>query len=67
MTIINKTDHVIALWVDDSWTTIMPSGLCTKLKEQHSVIDTKHGVTFKKHTILDIISLPDIQIGRAHV
>ena len=61
MTIINKTDHIIALWIDDAWVTIMPSGLCAKLKEEKQLIETKSGVTFKKLIVHGVIELPDRQ------
>ena len=59
MTIVNKTDHVIALWQNDSWTTIMPYGLCAKLKEEKQLIDTKNGVSLKKLIVHGVIELPD--------
>jgi len=48
MTIINKTDHIVALWIDDAWTTIMPYGLSSKLKEEKQLIETKDGITFSE-------------------
>ena len=59
MTIINKTDHVVALWINDAWTTIMPYGLSSKLKEEKQLIETKDGVTFRKHIVHGVIELPD--------
>ena len=61
MTIINKTDHVIALWVNDSWTTIMPYGLPCRLKEDKQLMETRHGVTLKKLIVHGVIQLPDRQ------
>lgn len=59
MTIINKTDHVIALWENDSFTTIMPHGLSAKLKEEKQLIETKDGITFKKLIVHGVVELPD--------
>ena len=61
MTIVNKTDHVIALWVNDSWTTIMPYGLPCRLKEDKQLMETRHGVTLKKLIVHGVIQLPDRQ------
>jgi len=59
MTIINKTDHVVALWINDAWTTIMPYGLSSKLKEEKQLIEKKDGVTFRKLIVHGVIELPD--------
>ena len=48
MTIINKTDHVIALMINDQWTTIMPTGLAAKIKEEKQLLETRSGVVLKK-------------------
>jgi hypothetical protein len=59
MTIVNKTDHIVALWIDDAWTTIMPYGLSSKLKEEKQLIETKDGVTFRKLIVHGVVELPD--------
>ena len=56
--IINKTDHVIALYIDDKWETIMPTGLCCKFKEDKSNPIVKDGLTFIPTRIVDITNVP---------
>ena len=59
MTIINKTDHIIALWINDGWTTIHPYGLPAKIKEEKKLLEVKGGVTLKKLIVHGIIELPE--------
>ena len=58
MKIINKTDHVIALWIDDKWETIMPTGLSAVLSYDKKDIGNKHGISFKSYTIKEVKNLP---------
>lgn len=59
MKIINKTDHVIALWVNDEWETIMPSGLSAYIKYNKQDIGSKNGIAFKSHQALEVKNLPN--------
>ena len=61
--IINKTDHVIALMVDDKWETYMPQGLSCKLKGIKSDPITKHGIQFNPIRFDRVAGLPDRQLG----
>ena len=61
--IINKTDHVIALLIDNSWETIMPQGLSCKLKGTKSDPIVKDGIKFNPIRYDSVVSLPDIQLG----
>ena len=61
--IVNKTDHVIALFIDNSWTTIMPTGLCCKFIEDKSDPVVKDGITFIPTRIKDISNLPNRELG----
>lgn len=56
--IVNKTDHVIALFINEQWETIMPFGLCCRLKEDKSDIIVKDGISFIPTRIVDVIRLP---------
>ena len=56
--IINKTDHVIALFINEQWETIMPTGLCCKFREDKSDPIVKEGITFIPTRIKDISNLP---------
>jgi len=56
--IINKTDHVIALWINNDWETIMPTGLSACLKYEKKDIGSKHGISFKSYTIQEVKNLP---------
>ena len=56
--IINKTDHVIALYINDQWETIMPTGLCCKFREDKSDPVVKEGITFIPTRIVDVLELP---------
>lgn len=57
--IINKTDHVIALMVDESWQTIMPKGLSSKLVGDKSDTITKDGIQFNPIRYDRVVELPD--------
>lgn len=57
--IINKTDHVIALLIDNSWQTIMPQGLSCKLKGTKSDTIVKDGIQFNPIRYDSVIELPD--------
>jgi hypothetical protein len=57
--IINKTDHVIALMVDESWQTIMPKGLSCKLVGDKSDTITKDGIQFNPIRYDRVVELPD--------
>jgi len=61
--IINKTDHVIALMVDDKWETYMPQGLSCKLKGIKSDPITKDGIQFNPMRYDSVISLPNRELG----
>jgi hypothetical protein len=61
--IINKTDHVIALLINDTWETIMPQGLSCKLKATKSDPITKDGIQFNPIRYDSVVSLPDRQLG----
>ena len=61
--IINKTDHVIALLIDNSWETIMPQGLSCKLKGTKSDPIVKDGIKFNPIRYDSVVSLPDRQLG----
>jgi hypothetical protein len=58
VTIVNKTDHVIALWINDAWATILPYGLSAKIKEEKQFMETRSGVALKKLIVHGIIELP---------
>ena len=61
--IINKTDHVIALLIDNSWETIMPQGLSCKLKGTKSDPIVKDGIQFNPIRYDSVVALPDRQLG----
>ena len=61
--IINKTDHVIALLINDTWETIMPQGLSCKLKATKSDPITKDGIQFNPIRYDSVVSLPERQLG----
>ena len=61
--IINKTDHVIALMVDNSWETIMPQGLSCKLVGHKLEPVVKDGIQFNPIRYDSVIELPDRQLG----
>ena len=61
--IINKTDHVIALLIDNSWQTIMPQGLSCKLKGTKSDPIVKDGIRFNPIRYDSVVSLPDRELG----
>jgi len=61
--IVNKTDHVIALMIDGKWETIMPSGLCCKLKEDKHAPIYKDGIQFNPIRYDSVVSLPDRELG----
>ena len=61
--IINKTDHVIALMIDNSWQTIMPQGLSCKLKGTKSDPIVKDGIQFNPIRYDSVVALPDRQLG----
>ncbi len=61
--IINKTDHVIALMVDNSWQTIMPQGLSCKLKATKSDSIVKDGIRFNPIRYDSVVELPDRELG----
>ena len=67
MTIINKTDHVIALMINDQWTTIMPTGLSAKIKEEKQLLETRSGVVLKKLVVHGIIQLPQRQPDNIYI
>ena len=61
--IINKTDHVIALMIDNSWETFMPQGLSCKLKETKSPSIVKDGIQFNPTRYEGVVSLPNREKG----
>ena len=61
--IINKTDHVIALMIDNSWQTIMPQGLSCKLKGTKSDPIVKDGIRFNPVRYDSVVSLHDRELG----
>ena len=61
--IVNKTDHVIALMVDGIWETIMPSGLCCKLKGTKLDPIYKDGIQFNPIRYDSVVCLPDRELG----
>ena len=61
--IINKTDHVIALMIDNSWETIMPQGLSCKLVGEKSEPIIKDGIRFNPTRFDRLIELPSRQLG----
>jgi hypothetical protein len=56
--IINKTDNVIDLWIDDKWETIMPTGISARLDYEKKDIGDKHGISYKSYTIKEVKNLP---------
>jgi len=61
--IINKTDHIIALLIDNSWETIMPQGLSCKLKGTKSDPIVKDGIRFNPIRYDSVVALPDRELG----
>jgi hypothetical protein len=61
--IINKTDHVIALMINDTWETIMPQGLSCKLVGIKSAPIFKDGIQFNPIRYDNVVELPDRQLG----
>ena len=61
--IINKTDHVIALMIDNTWETIMPQGLSCKLVGDKSDPMHKDGIQFNPIRFDRVVGLPDRQLG----
>lgn len=61
--IINKTDHVIALMIDNSWETIMPQGLSCKLVGIKSDPIIKDGIQFNPIRYDKVVELPDRHLG----
>jgi len=61
--IINKTDHVIALLINDTWETIMPQGLSCKLKGTKSDPVVKDGIQFNPIRYDSVVALPERQLG----
>ena len=61
--IINKTDHVIALMIDNSWETIMPQGLSCKLVADRSESIVKDGIRFNPTRFDRVIELPERELG----
>jgi len=61
--IINKTDHVIALMIDNSWETIMPQSLCCKLVADKSEPVVKDGIRFIPTRFDRVVELPSRQLG----
>ena len=61
--IVNKTDHFIALMVDGIWETIMPSGLCCKLKGTKLDPIYKDGIQFNPIRYDSVVCLPDRELG----
>ena len=59
--IINKTDHVIALMIDNSWETILPQGLCCKLVAHRSEPIVKDGIRLIPTRFDRVVELPDTQ------
>ena len=59
MKIINKTDHVIALWINGEWETIMPTGLSACILYDKQDIGDKHGISFKSYRVTEVKNLPD--------
>ena len=59
--IINKTDHVIALLVNDTWETFMPQGLSCKIKTSKQNTIVSNGVRFNPLCIESVIELPNKQ------
>ncbi len=61
--IINKTDHVIALMINDEWVTIMPQGLSCKLKENKLDPLHKDGIQFNPVRYDSVLELPEREKG----
>ena len=61
--IINKTDHVIALMIDDNWETILPQGLSCKLVGDKSDPIIKDGIQFNPTRFDRVVELPVRQLG----
>ena len=61
--IINKTDHVIALMIDNSWETIMPQGLSCKLVADRSDPIVKDGIQFNPIRFDRVVELPSRELG----
>ena len=58
MKIVNKTDNVIALYINGSWETFMPSGLSAKIKETLIPTDNQE-IQISRYSYDGIIGLPD--------
>lgn len=58
MKIINKTDHVVDLWIGDKWETILPTGISACLNYEKNDIGNKHGISFKSYRIQEVKNLP---------
>ena len=61
--IVNKTDHVIALMIDNSWETFMPQGLCCKLVGDKSDPIVRDGIQFNPIRFDRVAALPDRELG----
>ncbi len=61
--ILNKTDHVIALYINNQWETIFPKGLAAKLVIDKQPVDLHKDLSIKSYHIKEIKNLPDKEQG----
>ena len=61
--IVNKTDHVIALMIDNTWETFLPQGLSCKLVADKSDPIVKDGIQFNPARFDRVAALPDRELG----
>lgn len=57
--ILNKTDHVIALWINGAWETIFPTGFAVSMEIEKTPIDLHKDLSIKTYNIKRIKHLPD--------
>ena len=57
--ILNKTDHVIALYINNEWQTIFPSGIAAKLIIEKQPVNLHKDLSIKSYQIKEIKYLPN--------
>lgn len=57
--ILNKTDHVIALWINNQWQTIFPQGFAARLVVDKQPVDLHKDLSIKTYNIKEIKYLPN--------
>jgi hypothetical protein len=65
--IVNKTDHVIALLIDNTWETIMPQGLSCKLVADKSDPIVRDGIQFNPTRYDRVTELPNRERGTVYI